>query len=320
MTKERAKIDVASSLVSGIVGIILAINGYAYTGLAIQATVYVGIGSFLKLYYAPWHPTFQIDFLPLRKMFNFSSKLILTNIFTQINNNIFSVIIGKFYNPTQLGYYSQGLKWKNMGDLLIGGVINNIAQPVLVQVSGEIERQRKVFRKLVRFGAFISFPTMLGLAFIAKDFISILLGEKWLPSVPFLQVFCLWGAVAFLWLLYTNLLLSHNKSNVYLYGVVSIGLVQLVLIIFLLPLGIYQMVFGYIISYYIALLYWHYNCNKILKISLFVLIKDMFPYLLFSILSIMIAYFITNLFFNIYSANSKNINNSFCLCVFTLVF
>ena len=300
MTKERAKIDVASSLVSGIVGIILAINGYAYTGLAIQATVYVGIGSFLKLYYAPWHPTFQIDFLPLRKMFNFSSKLILTNIFTQINNNIFSVIIGKFYNPTQLGYYSQGLKWKNMGDLLIGGVINNIAQPVLVQVSGEIERQRKVFRKLVRFGAFISFPTMLGLAFIAKDFISILLGEKWLPSVPFLQVFCLWGAVAFLWLLYTNLLLSHNKSNVYLYGVVSIGLVQLVLIIFLLPLGIYQMVFGYIISYYIALLYWHYNCNKILKISLFVLIKDMFPYLLFSILSIMIAYLITNLFFNIY--------------------
>ena len=83
-----------------------------------------------------------------------------------------------------------------MGDLLIGGVINNIAQPVLVQVSGEIERQRKVFRKLVRFGAFISFPTMLGLAFIAKDFISILLGEKWLPSVPFLQVFWLWGAVA----------------------------------------------------------------------------------------------------------------------------
>ena len=82
-------------------------------------------------------------------MFGFSSKLILTNIFTQISNNIFSVVLGKFYNPQQLGFYSQGQKWMGMGHQLIGGMINGVAQPVLVQVMDDKERQVLVFRKMV---------------------------------------------------------------------------------------------------------------------------------------------------------------------------
>ena len=67
-------------------------------------------------------------------MFGFSSKLILTNIFTQISGNLFSVVLGKFYSAQQLGYYSQGQKWMIMGHSLIGGMINNVSQPVLVEV------------------------------------------------------------------------------------------------------------------------------------------------------------------------------------------
>ena len=66
-------------------------------------------------------------------MFSFSSKLILTNIFTQISYNVFSVVLGKFYNPQQLGFYSQGQKWMGMGNQLISGMINNVAQPILLQ-------------------------------------------------------------------------------------------------------------------------------------------------------------------------------------------
>lgn len=113
--KERAKIDIVSLLCSGTVGVTLALNGFAYYGLAIQTTTYIGVGSFLKLYFAPWKPTFRFDFRPLKDMFGFSSKLILTNIFTQISNNIFSVVLGKFYSPSQVGFYTQGQKWMVMG-------------------------------------------------------------------------------------------------------------------------------------------------------------------------------------------------------------
>ena len=98
------------------------------------------------------------------------------------------------------------------GTQLIAGMMNGVAQPVLVQVIGsDTERQEHVFRKMVRFGAFISFPAMLGLAFVAKEFVWILLGEKWLDSVPFLQLFCFWGAIGYLSQLYVNVLMIYSR-------------------------------------------------------------------------------------------------------------
>ena len=67
-------------------------------------------------------------------------------------------------------------------------MIQGVAQPVLVEVADDKERQKKVFRKMLRFGAFISFPVLLGLAFVAKEFILLTVGEKWLNSVPYLQI------------------------------------------------------------------------------------------------------------------------------------
>lgn len=75
MVRERAKVDITSILLSGVVGVILALNGYTYIALAIQSVVYISLNSLLILYYAPWHPTFHLDFTPLKKMFGFSSKL-----------------------------------------------------------------------------------------------------------------------------------------------------------------------------------------------------------------------------------------------------
>ncbi|WP_302125083.1 lipopolysaccharide biosynthesis protein [uncultured Parabacteroides sp.] len=300
MARERAKIDIISLVCSGSLGVVLALNGCAYYGLAIQTITYIGINSFLKLYYTPWHPTVSINFIPLREMFGFSSKLILTNVFAQISNNVFSVVLGKFNNPQQVGFYTQGQKWMGMGNQLIGGMINSVAQPILVQVGDDNERQRTIFRKMIRFGAFVSFPAMLGLSFVAKEFVCIFLGEKWLPSVPFLQLFCIWGAVGYLWVLYTNLLISHGKSEIYLYGVILTGLLQLIIVGAMFSFGIYPMVIGYIVVYYMSLLFWHYFVNKCLSITIFDILKDISPYLGSVFLSIAIAYFVILYIENIY--------------------
>lgn len=302
--KERAKIDIISLICSGTVGVTLALNGFAYYGLAIQTTTYIGVGSFLKLYFAPWKPTFCFDFRPLKDMFGFSSKLILTNIFTQISNNIFSVVLGKFYNPSQVGFYTQGQKWMGMGHQLIGGMINGVAQPVLVEVMDDKERQVLVFRKMVRFGAFISFPAMLGLAFVAKEFIWILLGEKWLDSVPFLQLFCVWGAVGYLSQLYVNVLMVYSRSDIYLFGMVFIGLLQILVVCALYPFGIFNMVIGYIGVYLISIFFWHYSVKNILPIKFVSVCKDIAPYLIISLLNFVLIDFIL-----------KNVDNQYALLV-----
>ena len=132
--------------------------------------------------FSSWRPTFHLDFTPLKGMLSFSSKLLLTNIFGHINNNLFSVILGKFYSETEVGYFGQANKWNMMGHSLITGMVNGVAQPVLAQVSDDKERQSRVFRKMLRFTAFISFPAMFGLSLVAPELITIAITDKWAAS------------------------------------------------------------------------------------------------------------------------------------------
>lgn len=300
MVKERAKIDVTALVVSGIVGLAMALNGFAYWGLAVQSTTYIAVGSLLKWYYSPWRPTPNFNIQPLKEMLSFSSKLFLTNIFWQISSNQFSVLLGKFYNAQQVGYYSQGYKWMVMGNFFIGGMINGVAQPVFAQVQDDLAKQQAVFRKMVRFGAFVSFPLMLGLAFVANEFISIAVGDKWLPSVPFLQLFCIWGAAAYLWTLYTNILMVHGKSNIYMWGMIIIGLSQIGVVALAFSFGIMWMVMAYVASFFMGLLGWHYFVNKLIGLRFWSVVKDIFPYFLITVLSFSITWFITSQIGNLY--------------------
>ena len=290
--KERGIGDMIAITVSGTLGVILALNGYAAIGLAIQTVTYVGVSVFFRFYYSSWRPAFHFNFSPLREMFGFSSKLILTNFIFQLNSNMLSVIMGRFYNANQLGFYTQGQKWTGMANQVVNGMISYIAQPVFVEVTDNGERQRHIFRKMVRFGAFISLPAMAGLALIAKEFIWIFLGEKWMPSIPYLQILCIWGGCNYLWILYIYLLMAHGKSGAYLLGTVLTGIAQLLLIWGVYPLGTYWMVIGFVAVSCLSLFYWHKIAGQLISLSIWQVLKDIAPYLAITGTSVLIAWFV----------------------------
>ena len=91
--KETTIISITSLIVSGIVGIVLAANGFAYWGIALQSIAFVTVVTILNFYFSHWRPSFRFDFTPIREMIGFSSKIIITNIFTIINNNLFLSLI-----------------------------------------------------------------------------------------------------------------------------------------------------------------------------------------------------------------------------------
>ena len=162
MVKQRALSSVIGLTVSGITGVTLAYFGFSYWGIATQSIVYVAVNTACYWHFTRWQPSLQFKFTPIKEMFGFSGKLLVTNVFNHINNNLFSVILGKFYTEKEVGYYNQANKWCGMGQLFISGMINGVAQPVLTKVSDDLERQKRVFRKMLRFTAFVSFPAMLG--------------------------------------------------------------------------------------------------------------------------------------------------------------
>jgi Membrane protein involved in the export of O-antigen and teichoic acid len=291
--KEQAIIEIISILGSGTTGVFLAWKGFGYWALVAQSTIYILLNTLSKLIIASWRPNLSLDFNPLRAFFSFSIKILLTNIFLQINANVFSAILAKVYNITQAGYYSQSNKWMSMGNNLLTGMIHSIAQPVFVAVKEEKERQVKIFRKMIRFSAFLSFPAMLGLAFISNELIILAIGEKWSACIPILRLLCFIGAIYPIWHLYTQLLISHSKSDIYLKGNIIQGGLQIAVLLALAQHGLLVMVIAYVTTYYISLLYWHYHVNKIIGIRISELIKDILPYIVITLAVFTIVWLLT---------------------------
>ena len=216
MNREKAITSFFALAGSGIIGITLALKGYSYWSLAWQQFAYITIINIGRLYYVRWMPSLKVDFTPIREMFGFSSKILVTNIMTQVNNNVLSLIFGRLFNAGAVGNYTQAAKWNTMGHSLISGTIQQVAQPVLASISDEEDRQLKVFRKMLRFTAFLSMPAMLGLALIA-DFIVLLLGQQWTDSVLLLRILCISGAFLPIQTLYQNLFISLGRSDKYMW-------------------------------------------------------------------------------------------------------
>ena len=160
-------------------------------------------------------------------MFGFSSKMLITQVFIIINQNLFSVLLGKFYTKQEVGDFSQANNWNNKGHALITGMINGVTQPVLASVANDPQRQAAVFHKMLRFTAFISFPAMFGLSLISREFILIAITDKWLASARIMQLLCIWGAFIPINNLFSLLLVSRGRSSIFMFNSIALSVYQL---------------------------------------------------------------------------------------------
>ena len=293
--RELAIMGLASLLVSGIVGIAMAYHGMVYWGLATQTITFNLMVSILSWALSRWRPTRQVSFQPIREMFAFSSKMLITNIFNQINSNIFSLILGKLYTKTEVGTYNQANKWNLMGASTITGMVQGVAQPTFVQVGDDPERLRRAFSKMLRFTSFVSFPVMFGLSLIAPEFIVLLIKEKWLSSAHLMQYLCIGGAFLPIATLYFNLIISRGKSNIYMWNIIAQGLTILASILLVHYLGgnIDRMIQTYIAIIILWTGIWHIFLYREIRYPFLSALRDILPFLLTAALSMLITHFST---------------------------
>ena len=292
MNREKAITGFFALVGSGIIGITLALNGYSYWSLAWQQFAYICIINIGRLYYVRWMPSFHIDLTPIREMIGFSSKILITNIINQVNNNILSFIFGRLFTAGAVGNYTQAAKWNTMGHSLISGTMQQVAQPVLASINEEENRQLNVFRKMLRFTAFLSMPAMLGLAFIA-DFIVVLLGEQWTDSVPLLRMLCISGAFLPIHTLYQNLFISHGRSDTYMWCSVALVITQIVVVMVFATWGIEIMIAAYVVTLILWTGIWQVLAYRLIQLRFINLLKDVCPFLLATIGCIGVAYYTT---------------------------
>lgn len=280
MVKERSAITIIAIMVSGSVGVLCAYKGWGYWGLAVQTVLYSGISSLLIWLRCPWRPSLRINLNPIREMLGFGVRQLLTSLFTHINNNVFALLLGRFYGMRQTGYFTQGNKWTTMGYSTLSGMTNSVGQPVLREVSNDNARLQRVFRKMLRFIAFLSFPAMLGLALVSKEVIVLTITDKWLPCVPVMQILCLWGAFMPMSTLYGNLFNSQGLPRIYMWCTIGLGVIQLACIVASYPFGLHTMLVVYTMVNILWLFVWQYFAHKHTGLRLADVLRDIVPYFL----------------------------------------
>jgi O-antigen/teichoic acid export membrane protein len=298
--KEKAITSLSALLISGTVAVVMALKGFSYWSLATQQVLYNVIICFGRYYYTRWHPTFKVDFTPVKQMFSFSYKVLITAILTTINNNVLTVIFGRLFPAQAVGNFTQANKWNIMANQLVTNTVAQVAQPVLTRVGDDNERQRRVFGKMLRFTAFMAFPAMFGLALVAPQLIIATIGEKWAESIPLLQVLCISGAFIPLYTVYQNLFLSQGKSDTYMWLTITQIAIMLIAVLACHWLGIMAMVIAFAGINVLWILAWQLFAYRLIGYRLTSMLRDLLPFMFIALAVMGVTYFVTLPVSNIY--------------------
>ena len=301
MNCEITIVNLTALVISGSVAILMAINDMAYWSLAWQQVVNSTILIIGRFYYVKWKPSINFTFDYIRQTFSFSMKILVTMIVNTVNQNMLTVIFGRLFRDARVvGNFFQAYKWDSMAFQTVGGMVGQVAQPVLVSVRDEKDREQQVFRKMLRFTSFLSFPALFGLALVAREFILCTIGWKWIECVPLLQILCISGAFMPVYTLYQNLIISHGRSDINMWLNIGQIALQLGVILAFYQQGITTMVMAYTTFNILWLLMWMIFAKRIIGLRIVDTAKDMLPFVLCGGVVMLITYYSTKMIANIY--------------------
>lgn len=246
--KSLAKINFIGTIIGGICGIIIAINHYGVWALVIQSIISTITMTALFFYYTKWTPLWAFSWQSFKELFHFGSKLLTASSIVTIFNNISTIAIGKIYKSDQLGLFTRASLFTEMIAWTINDVIGTVTFPILSELQSNKDKMLNVYRKSLFYTTLISFPAMVLLAIIAKPLVIILLTEKWLPCVSFIQILCFARMWTPLSAINMNLLNAIGRSDLFMKVDLSKLPLEIIILIITIPLGIKAVVIGNLIS------------------------------------------------------------------------
>lgn len=191
--KKQTKISIISAVISGTIGISAAIYGFGVWSLVYKSLSEYLIRSLLLWKWSKWMPSLTFSVSSFKELFGFGHKLMLRGLIYTIFNNIYYIIIGKYFSAAQLGFYTRAEQFNRLPSSNINKVVNQVSYPVLSNLQDDPVALKKTYIKLFTTLVFITSTLMLTLAAIAEPLIIVTIGEKWRPTIEILQPLCFVG-------------------------------------------------------------------------------------------------------------------------------
>jgi teichuronic acid exporter len=260
--KFQAKTSVLSSLISGVISIILAYSGFGVWSLVYKLIIQKLITTILLWSHNRWLPLFEFSIQSFKSLYKFGYKLLIGGLLDTLYQNIYYIIIGKYFSPVQLGLYTRADQFSKLPTSNLNSIFTKVAFPVLSQIQDNRLLLKEKFQKLLKVVMFISFFLMFMLAAISKPMVIILIGQKWQGVIIYLQLLCLVGVQLPLNSLNLLLLQIKGRSDIYL----RIEIIKKVLASPILLLGVFFNIEAMIISMaIISLAFFFLNSNWTIK-------------------------------------------------------
>lgn len=269
--------------IAATVACIMAYLGYGVWALVAQQITTVVINTIILWFTVKWRPDNSFSLSKMKTLFSFGGKLLFSGLLETVYSNIYSLIIGKFYSASDLGYYNRGKQFPMLVINNINTTIDNVLFPVLSEVQEQKERLKSMMRRSLVTSIFLIFPAMAGLAAVAEPLTVTLLTEKWLPAVPFIQFCCFTYAF---WPVHTaNLqaIKALGRSDIFLKLEIIKKVIGIAILVITLPYGLTVMMVGRCVSAVISSFINAYPNKKLLGYSYWEQLKDMAPSFLLSL-------------------------------------
>lgn len=278
--------SLGAMLPSGAIGIIFALCGFGVWALVFQQLSNGILGVTIMLFTVPWRPKLLFSFKRLKALFSFGWKLLCSSLLDASYNNLRGLIIGKIFTPADLAYYNRGDHLPSLLANNINSSIQSVMLPSLAEYQNDKPQMKRLMRRAIKTSSFVVIPILIGMAAIAKPLVLLLLGEKWLPCVPFVQLYC------FIYLFYpihTSNLSAINalgRSDIFLKleiikKIIGISILMAFLYHFNSPIGI---AWGACLSVVINAFVNANPNKKLLNYGYFEQIKDIAPSFLIALL------------------------------------
>lgn len=290
MFKKLFYSSLGAILVSGAVGIIAAVANLGIWALVIQQLVNQVMVTLILWFTVKWRPHLLFSFDRIKGLFSFGWKILASSIINTLYADIRTLIIGRVYSPATLGFYNNGKQFPQLLVSNIDGTIQSVMFPTLSSHQDDRVRVKEIVRRSIVTSSFIIFPMMMGLAVVARPLVIILLTDKWLPSVPFLQIFCLMYAIIPIHTANLQAINALGRSDLFLKLEIIKKTMGISIIVITLPFGVHALAIGSAIGGLIGSFLNAYPNKSLLNYSYSEQLKDIFPSLSISFIMGAVVY------------------------------
>jgi len=290
-------VTVSTSIISLTITIIMAYKGFGVWALVSQNLITAIIPAIVYWFYVKWRPLRTFSWTSFKELFDFGFYMFLTNIVNNFSNQIQGLLIGRFYDPSTMGYYSKAHSTEKLAASSISSVLTQVTYPLYAKVQDNLQTLVNLVRKLTMVISYITFPLMFILILTAEPIFVLLYSDRWVSSVPYFQVFCIAGIVNCLMAVNTQTISAIGKSKImFSWTIVKRVIGVSFMIGGLFVLGMKGLLWGFVLNCYFSYIVNIALVSKYIGYEWYKQLLDLFPVAAISIVSFLVCYYGVSIF------------------------